>query len=278
MKKLNTYKVFENIQYAKKVLKELHVNEQNPEFLKLKELLKNNSGYLGKFTEWLFKDREPIEQLEETYLALQKIDLDKPITDFKKAEDLFDYIQSKTINMKLNQVLKALPSKAREFVTDELKRLISLNIEHADLLIDLYSKKGGRYSKLGADALIKDTRVFLENAMGEFNLETVKKSLDGLNVNIVYETQECLMVTVNDYDTSCKIGSKHWCIATSKSMWDSYVDHGTKQYFIWDFTKDISDKRHMIGATIGSNNNIKSAHWSDDTRVENPKEVFDSLG
>lgn len=278
MKKLISYKLFENLQQAKKLLKDLHIEETNPDFLKLKELLKNNTGYMGKFTEWMFKYRETYEQLEEIFNALKTIRLDKPITDFKKSEDLFDYIQSKSIDTKLNQVLKALPSKARELVNDELKNLISLNIEHADLLIDFYSKKGGKYSKLGQDALIKDTRSFLENAMGEFNLETIKKSLEGLNVEIIDESPLCLMVRVGDYDTSCKIGSKHWCIATSKHMWDNYVDCTTKQYFIWDFTKKISDKEHMIGATIGLGNKIKSAHWSDDSRVINPEKVFDELG
>ena len=277
MKKLNSYKIFENLQYAKKVLKDLHIEETNPEFIKLKELLKNNMGYMGKFTEWMFKDRESYQQLEEIFNALETIRLEKPITDFKKAEDLFDHIQSKGIDTKLNQVLKALPSKAREQVNQELKDLISLNIEHADLLIDFYSKKGGKYSKLGQSALIRDTRTFLENAMGEFNLETIKKSLEGLNVQIAYESPTCLMVSVGDYKTSCKIGSKHWCIATSQHMWDNYVDGTTKQYFVWDFTKNISDKEHMIGATIGLGNRIKNAHWSDDSRVNNPEAVFAEL-
>lgn len=277
MKLLNNYMVFENLQFAKKVLKDLNIPEDNPHFLKLKELLKNNIGYMGKFTEWMFKDRETFEQLEEIYQALQKINLDKPITDFKKAEELYDYIQNKSIGSKLNQVIKSIPSRTRELVNDELKQLISLNIEHADLLIDFFSKKGGKYSKLGQKALITDTRTFLENAMGEFNLENVKKSLKGLNIEIFYESQTALMVAVGDYDTSCKIGSKHWCIATSKHMWDNYVDGTTKQFFAWDFTKKISDKEHMIGVTVGLGNKIKYAHWSDDSRVNNPDSVLDNI-
>ena len=234
-------------------------------------------GYMGKFTEWMFKNRESYEQLEEIFNALINFRLDRPITDFETVEKLYDYIQSGSIEIKVNQVIKSLPSRAREAVNDELKQLIRLNIEHSDLLIDLYSKKGGKYSKLGKDALIKDTRTFLENAMGEFNLETIKNSIKGLNVTIAYESPTCLMVAVGDYDSSCKIGSKHWCIATSKHMWDNYVDGTTKQYFVWDFTKKISDKEHMIGATIGLGNKIKNAHWSDDSRVVNPDAVFAEL-
>ena len=104
-----------------------------------------------------------------------------------------------------------------------------------------------------------------------------KKSLKGLNIEIFYESQTALMVAVGDYDTSCKIGSKHWCIATSKHMWDNYVDGTTKQFFAWDFTKKISDKEHMIGVTVGLGNKIKYAHWSDDSRVNNPDSVLDNI-
>lgn len=277
MKALNKYKVFENLQQAKKTLRDLHIEETNPDFIKLRTLLSNNMGYMGKFTEWLFKNREEFSQLEEIYTELQKIDLDRPITDFKTSEELYDYIQLKGINSKVNQVIKALPSRAREYVNGELKKLIELNVEHADLLIDFYSKKGGKYSNLGQAALIKDTRTFLENVMGEFNLDNIKKSLHGLNVEISFESPELLIVCVGDYNASCKIGSRHWCLATSKNMWDNYVDASTKQYFIWDFTKDISDKQHMIGATIGSDDKVKNAHWADDSTVQNAAQVFAEL-
>ena len=271
------YMLFENLQKSKKILKDLNIPETNNEYLKLRDMLKNNTGYLGVFTKWLFKDHEPFSQLEEMFKELLTFRLDKPIDDFEKLEDLYDYIQSKSIGSKTNQVINALPSKAREYVNDELRNLISLNIKSADLLKDFYSKKGGKYSNLGQAALLKDTRVFLENTMGEYNLETIKKSLQGLNINIVHESPELLLITVGDYASSCKIGSRHWCIATSKSMWDNYVDGTTKQYFIWDFTKSISDKKHMIGATIGMNGKVRAAHWADDTRVDNPDQVFAEL-
>ena len=238
-------------------------------------MLKNNTGYLGKFTQWLFIDHEPFTQLEEIFKELVSIGLDKPIESFNKLEEVYDYIQSSTINKKTKQVINSLPSGTRRLVNDELKNLVSLNVEYADLIRDFYSKKGGRYKNI--EDLIKDTLSLIENSKGDFNLESIKNEIEGLNVKIEYESPEVLMVSVGDYETSCKIGSKHWCIATSKSMWDNYVDGTTKQYFIWDFTKPISDKKHMIGATIGLNNKVKAAHWADDTKVNNPDSIFDEL-
>ena len=71
--------------------------------------------------------------------------------------------------------------------------------------------------------------------MGDFNLETIKKSIEGMNITIAYESDELLMVSVGDYDTSCKIGSRHWCISTSKNMWDNYVDLYNKTIFYMGF-------------------------------------------
>ena len=107
--------------------------------------------------------------------------------------------------------------------------------------------------------------------------EEINKVEDGLNVKIIYESPYVLMITVNDYESSRKIGSRHWCITTSESMWRSYLDGTNKQYFIWDFTKPISDKKHMIGATITANNKVKAAHWADDTSVQNPDTIFDEI-
>ena len=84
------------------------------------------------------------------------------------------------------------------------------------------------------------------------------------------------MIRVNDYKASCKIGSKHWCISTSQSMWDSYVNDFTNQYFVYDFTKDISDIRHMIGTTVSPGGKITSGHWADDSTIRDLS-VLDDL-
>ena len=140
-KNLATYKIFENKQKALTVLRKHHIKENDERFLKLKELFKNNPGYLGKFTEWYFEERIDISRLEELLKLLDEIKIDKPVDTFKKFEDLFDYIQDFEINTKINQVLKALPSRTRELANDELKSLIKLNSQWSKNIIDFYSKK-----------------------------------------------------------------------------------------------------------------------------------------
>jgi len=268
------YKLFENLQKAKKILSDRRINEKDPEFLKLRDMLSRNMGYIGQFTKWMFIDRTPFEELETVFKELKNVNIDKPIEEFDKAEDLFDYIQNFEINKKINQVINAIPSRTRELADEKLRKLIELNIDVAPLIKDFYSKKGGRFKN--SNDMYNDTKGLIENVKGGFNLETIKKKMEGLNVDIVLESEEMLIVQVNDYNASCKIGSKSWCISTSSSYWNSYVNEFTTQYFIYDFTKPISDKRHMIGVTVSPSGKFHAAHFADDSAVRDYS-IFDEL-
>lgn len=268
------YKLFENLQKAKKILLDNNKSETYPDFLKLKELLSRNLGYLGQFTKWLIVDNTDINELEEIYKELQKINIDRPIESFQKSEDLYDYLQSYDITRKTNQVINAIPSKARTLVTDKLRKLISLNIDIAPLIKDFYSKKGGKFKT--SSNLYDDTYGLIENIKGDFNLESIKKKAEGLNTEIVLESPDLLILAVYDYKASCAIGSKSWCISTSNSYWNNYVNEFTTQYFLFDFTKPISDKSHMIGVTVSPSGNFYAAHYADDSPVKDYT-IFDNL-
>lgn len=277
---IEKYTIFENLQQAKKFLADNKIPETDPRFVQLRELLKNNLGYIGQFTKWMYKDRENLDRIDDVLKKLKSIqNLDKKVDDFEKMEDLYDYLQEFEIKRKVNQVIKSLPSRTRRLANQELIDLIKLNADDKTikLLKDFYSKKGGRYSNNSdSSALIKDTRDYIKNSKGDFNSEAIKKKLEGLNVEIVVDTPELLMARINDYTASKAIGSKHWCISTSESMWNSYVNDFTNQYFVWDFTKDISDKGHMIGTTVSPNGKITSGHWADDSSIRDLS-VLDDL-
>lgn len=274
---IQSYLIYENLQQAKKILKTVHSDEKNPKFIELKNMLSKNLGYMGIYTKWFFVDREPLDKIKSTYqLMLNTPNLDKKPDDFVKLEDYFDYIQDFQISRTIKQVLKSLPSRARKLANDELIGLIKLNTEDKviKILKNFYSKKGGKYNN--SEDLINDTRILIENTKGAFNAEVIKKKLNGLDYEIIIDTPELLLVRIDNYKTSKTVGSKSWCISYSESMWNSYVKGVENQYFIWDFSKDISDKRHTIGATISSTGEITAAHWADDSPV-NDLTYFDSL-
>lgn len=260
----------EDMQQARAILKKLQIPEQHPEFQQIKQmLLKDNKiGYVGKFTQWRFKDREPLEKILDVYEMLKdhptKV---PPIHTFKTVEDLFDFLQGSGINTKVNQVINQIPSRARQNVTDKLKKLIELNIKHVEALKDFYAKKGGKFKD--PNSLYKETESLIKNLGGDFNKETFLKRVKGHNVDIILERPDLLVLRPLDYRASQELGSQSWCISYNKSYWDSYVDVFSNQYFIYDFTKNLSEKESMIGATINPDGTIKAAHFKDDSVCRN---------
>jgi len=280
----------ENMQQARSILAKMKLSEEDPRFLEIRELLgvatedylkrkygpkqgeeayrnqRGNIGYIGKFTKWIFQDREPWTKLVEVYEMLKNHPTRvPPIDTFKTLEDLFDFLQGSGINTKVNQVVNSIPSNARRHVNDRLKKLIELNVKYADQLIDFYSKKGGRFKN--SEDLYKDTHALIEKLSGKFNLETLKKKIKDTksNVKVMLESPDILVIQPLDYEASCALGSKNWCISYSKNYWDSYADIFSNQYFIYDFTKPIDDKKSMIGVTVNPDGSYKAAHFKDDS-------------
>ena len=264
---ITRFKIFENVQQSKSLLNNLDIDINDSRYLELKKLLGKNLGYLGKFTEWLFKDEIDINFLKTLYIELSKIKLDKDINQFKTSEDLYDYLTTFKINAKTNQVINSLPSRARRLVNQELKDLISLNSKYIDNLKDFYSKKGGRYKDI--QTLIKDTKSLINNLSGGWNVDSIKYK----DSEVVYKDNHTLILHIDNYKRSCDLGSQHWCISTDKFQWEEYTGDFKKQYFIYDFTKEISDKRSMIGVTINTDGKISAAHYRDDTELKNYNEL-----
>jgi len=261
---IQRYEIFENVRQAKKYLDENDIPPNDRFYLELKNILRKNLGYLGKFTEWLFhnKDHHPgvtIGFLEDVYKMIKNVGLDKDINTFKTSESLYDYLTDKKHETKINQVIKSLPSRSRNLINQELKDLIKNNIDNIDSIKDFYSKKGGRYKNI--TDLIKDTKSLITNLQGKWNPDSIKYR----DRELVYKDSNTLILWIDNYNRSCDLGSKHWCISTSENMFGQYTDGFKKQYFIYDFTKDISDKKSMIGATIGINGFPTDIHYKDDT-------------
>ena len=67
---ITKFKIFENVQYSKKVLKTNDIPEDDEGYLEIKDMLKSNLGYLGKFTEWFIEQNTSISFLKTLYKEL----------------------------------------------------------------------------------------------------------------------------------------------------------------------------------------------------------------
>ena len=261
----------ENYQKAKKILKEEEIDINDTEFNNIKNLLGKHTGYLGKFTEWYFKQHTNITYLRNLLNQILEVGLDKSIDTFETAESLGDYLTKTMYDRKTKQVLKSLPSRARRLVTDKLIDLIFNFPQYIVNIKDFYSKKGGRYKT--NDKLYNDTESLINNLSGGWSVESIKYNEEEL----VYKDITTLILHISDYSRSCDLGSQHWCISTDESMWDGYTSDFKKQYFIYDFSKSPSDKKSMIGVTIDLSGSISACHYKDDSEGDK-KEILNEYG
>jgi hypothetical protein len=282
-KMIEQYHIFENLQQAKKYLKDNNIPETDPKYVNLKELFRNNLGYLGQFTKWMYDDRENFDKIKDVYDKLKSINnLDRQINSFEKMEDLYDYLIEFELNRKAMQIINSLPSISRENVTPELINLLSANLEYSDILKKYYREVGGRFNsdrrrasrvekppefKTYSDWLYHDTKTYIKNLKGGFSPDVIRKKCEGVNATVIVDKPNVMLVQVDDFEASRKIGTQSWCICQSENMWNSYVNDFTVQYFIYDFTKDQGDPKHLIGATVSYGGKITTAQFSNNRSV-----------
>ena len=64
-------------------------SETDERFVKLRNMLQNNLGYMGAFTKWMYKDRESFERLEDVFRKLKGVqNLDKQVDELIEQEEL----------------------------------------------------------------------------------------------------------------------------------------------------------------------------------------------
>ena len=249
-------------------LNNLSIDKNHKDVISLRKMLGKNTGYLRVFTKWVFVDGHSIDTIASIIPNIKE--LDRPIDSFYSPEEVFNYIHIKMLNRKFNKIIKSIPSKSRVLVDDNIENLIKLNIDCGSSLSNFYSKKGGRYKN--SSDLYNDTLSLIKTIKGEWILSSIPYNSDEL----VYKDYTILILCISSFERCNILGSQHWCISTNQTYWDHYSMEFSKQYIIYDFSKEISDKRSMIGVTIDNKGEVDSAHYRDDSDAMGL--WYDSLG
>ena len=72
---VRSYSLFENLNYAKSVLRKKGLDDKNPEFLQIRELCKDKQGYLGVITKLHFNDNIQLEELSDILKTLSRLNI-----------------------------------------------------------------------------------------------------------------------------------------------------------------------------------------------------------
>lgn len=248
-------KTFENMSLAKSI-----ISKKMEAFDKLKELLKSNLGYIGKFTEYLMNENIPYTELEELYKNLIDLKNKQKQIDISslRYEEVLDKISIIKNDLTVNSLISKFPSEqkniARELIKDTDGYNLVLKAASSHKLDILLTKISRYHSKSELKAALS---LFSKESMND--REKIKEFLKNSKSAIVYENDNIMIVKVDNLSDIQKLGSDtSWCILR-QSMWSHYTS-GRYQYILYDFTKDDWDPKFKIGFTLNKDYSVHAAH------------------
>jgi hypothetical protein len=262
---MNSFKLFEYVDQAKKFLKQNNISEDDFLYKEIRNLLKGHDGYVGWFTKIAYndvlyngKDKATIlislnnilkNILNEKYL----INLfQKPLFKIESIEEFIDEYEQAKLKYKAKKIYDEFPS--------EQKQLINLNdSEEISLLSKLYDDNGKNIflKKISVyktkSILLSSIENFLNKADIKTNekFKTILNKLKQKNIEIIYAKNNLIIVKINNFTECQEIGSRtSWCIVRDSSMFKSYVNDLSKQYAIYFTELPDTNNNSLIGVTF----------------------------
>lgn len=278
MKYLRNFSIDENVQQAKLLLTKLNKNQEDPNFIKIRNML-NGNGYTYWFTKMFFEKGTPMEELENVWRTIKSeaniiSKFETPIIKLENTEKFWDeYLLQKDI-LSARSMYNELPSTQKNFMDiendDDIRLLLDLS---KDTNRDLFLKKVSRYHS--REKLISSLKLFLYSK-SDSGFNSLLKSLVDNNVDIIYSSDEddVIVVSVN-YPQLKRFGADtSWCIVASEATFKSYNSGQLSRQFII-FLLDENNNYSKIGATSNING-ISTAHLKNDQYI-NPIELISLL-
>lgn len=305
---LNDFNKEEQDEIKKKV-RELKISddqvrqlERDPEFLKLRELLADNIGYLYNFTYMYYVEMTPLEEIQRLYNKIleyralmdklpKKFDvnfIDTNANNTEKLEDGLDFLEN---YRKVKKIVDRLPNYLKREYRNATETIKNNFDEVASAFYELGKDDDGNVSEEKRDALwetffggIRRYRTlndFIRAAQNYLkasaNSDTVAfyKKINYCNdkfgiagADIVFDEAGILIIEVKSFAANQLLNShtRH-CIASYSGHWNSYLGDRNKQYYIYNFNIPQYDNKSVIGITIQPGQRINAAHDKSDGNV-----------
>lgn len=183
-------------------------------------------------------------------------------------EDFDDKIHKIVRKHKIEQYANSIVSnKYKSLYSDKtytlMEELYDLGIS-THILQDMIGKKM---------ASIKNTRSLnsalksLISSLDGFDIENIKMKAAANNVKVLFETENYLVLEIDNFRQSKIMGSPSWCISRDNYHFDNYTNGGKIQIFAYDFTLAPKDNKSIVGLTLTNAMKVHAAHNKNDSEL-----------
>jgi len=189
-------------------------------------------------------------------------------------EKVDDYINKIVYESKVKKFAMSIISKKYNHLYNEeslsfFKELYDLNISKSILSKNIGAKLAGFKSP-------EDFNMALQrfyNSLNDFDKDSFLLKSKNLNASVVVDENDLLILKIEDFKASSKLGSASWCISRSNYYFQDYTTDGNSQFFIYDFTKDSKDENSMIGITLNKEGVKTAMHNKSDGLIVDFKTI-----
>lgn len=194
---------------------------------------------------------------------------------YRVYEDLDDKMNRKIKDHKVKQYAHSIASNKYRHLYNEDSYKIIEDIYDLKLKTEIFQDYIGK--KIAA---YKTTEEFNEGLssflklFNSFDMQSILLKAENAGVQIISESDDILIIQIEDYEQSKQLGSSSWCIVRDESYFNSYTESGNKQYFLYDFSYDSSDNNSMIGFTLDEKGEHYAAHYKDDDEVNENESIL----
>lgn len=305
--------LMENVAQAEKVLKQLNIPLDNPDYLRVKNRVvgDNSTGFLGlvvKLAAKWAKDAKAIGDFEGVKIVVNND------TIFNRAEKLYDEIKKHREDLQflpqninnydnidsLIEDLKNIPNNklvkkfANLIINKELKneyianhpksqeetQLVKryLDVIHNTSYGKMFVKKINRYNTI--EGLLNYLKIVSKFYDLNISYESIlNKAKNRSDLQIVYNQKERIILLIGSYDAMRDVGSPSWCIYDSRTQYENYTKNGSaNQYIFYDFGDEVTDVSYsMIGFTM-SGSEITASHLMNDDHINDVMSYLNKIG
>ena len=194
---------------------------------------------------------------------------------YRVYEDLDDKMSRKIKDHKVNQYAHSISSNKYMYLYNEesykiIEDIFDLKLK-TDVFQDYIGKKIAAYKT--SEQFNEGLSTFLKSFNG-FDMQSMLLKAENAGVQIISESDDILIIEIDNYEQSKLLGSSAWCIVRDESYFNSYTGDGNKQYFIYDFSYESCDNNSMIGFTLDAEGEHYAAHYKDDDEVSENESIL----
>lgn len=252
--KFNSDSLNENVAQANSLLKKLKISESDPDYLKIRKMLKGHDGYVYWFTNLRFSDNQSMEDITNVWNIIKDENgitsfFTKKIVELKSMEDFWDQYEASKLFSIAKKVINQFPARQKAFFN--LKDQTDL-----DLLIQLGKSKSlpALIKKISSfrdkkTLLEASNRLLTSSFDGKFGELLKLVNNTGADLYVADEENNIIICQVN-YEQIKKLGGDtSWCIVRSEGTFNSYANGGMQWVVFLVDNFGGNDRLSKIGIT-----------------------------